>query len=255
MIRSDLYAAIRLVKIRSIVSSGTRIIWSFTGEYFWQCEIFFKNCFLRYVPKDAPYPSQKFYVEGVDVNLDRSDDKSVVVTNVSLKTKGTITCEVGHQSTYISSQINQRSEIRLTWYEVRRVLVTDRQPDRHFAFMILELLLRLKIYLPTYLVWRGGRKKMKTKTRIWLKKYRHLNKISIVQVSSEAPRFKTELATGDLTVVLPPPSPPVLSPVPEEGQRYRVGDVLDVNCTSPGSDPPAKLRYFINNRMVRNESF
>ena len=96
--QSDLYAAIRLVKIRSIVSSGTRIIWNFTGKYFWQCEIFFKNCFLRYVPKDAPYPSQKFYVEGVDVNLDLSDDKSVVVTNVSLKTKGTITCEVGHQS-------------------------------------------------------------------------------------------------------------------------------------------------------------
>ena len=71
-----------------------------------------------------------------------------------------------------------------------------------------------------------------------------------MQVSSEAPRFKTELATGDLTVVLPPPSGPVLSPVPEEGQRYRVGDLLDVNCTSPGSDPPAKLRYFINNRMV-----
>ena len=30
----------------------------------------------------------------------------------------------------------------------------------------------------------------------------------------------------------------------------RVGEMLEVNCSSPASSPPAKLRYFINNMMV-----
>ena len=32
---------------------------------------------------------------------------------------------------------------------------------------------------------------------------------------------------------------------------YRVGDVLDVNCTSPRSKPPATLKWYINNERVR----
>ena len=32
---------------------------------------------------------------------------------------------------------------------------------------------------------------------------------------------------------------------------YRVGDILDVNCTSPRSKPPAILKWYINNEMVR----
>ena len=31
----------------------------------------------------------------------------------------------------------------------------------------------------------------------------------------------------------------------------RVGEMLEVNCSSPASSPPAKLRYFINNMMVK----
>jgi len=71
------------------------------------------------------------------------------------------------------------------------------------------------------------------------------------EVSSEAPRFKTVEARADLTVIQPPNSPPVLSqPLGSgRGDRYRVGDMFEVNCSSPGSSPPAKLRYFINNMM------
>ena len=32
---------------------------------------------------------------------------------------------------------------------------------------------------------------------------------------------------------------------------YRVGDMLDVNCTSPRSNPPSALKWYINNEMVR----
>ena len=31
--------------------------------------------------------------------------------------------------------------------------------------------------------------------------------------------------------------------------RWRLGDTLALNCSSPGSSPPAKLRYYINNMM------
>ena len=73
-----------------------------------------------------------------------------------------------------------------------------------------------------------------------------------MQVSSEAPRFKTVEASTDLTVIHPPSSPPVLTDQPPLDGRYRVGDILMINCTSPPSKPPAKLRYFINNKMVKN---
>ena len=84
-------------------------------------------------------------------------------------------------------------------------------------------------------------------------------------MSSEAPRFKTVEASGELTVVHPPAQPPTVSPLPRPGQRYRVGtavcwarlycvlqvgEILELNCSSPASTPPAKLRYFINNQMV-----
>lgn len=86
----------------------------------------------------------------------------------------------------------------------------------------------------------------------------YLDKVSLVssgtfmcEVSSEAPRFKTVEARADLTVIQPPPSPPILGQAlgSVRGGRYRVGDMFEVNCSSPGSSPPAKLRYFINNMM------
>ena len=75
-----------------------------------------------------------------------------------------------------------------------------------------------------------------------------------MKVSSEAPRFKTVEANPDLTVIHLPSSPPVLvlTTKPFSDGRYRVGDLFMINCTSPPSKPPAKLRYFINNKMVKN---
>ena len=32
---------------------------------------------------------------------------------------------------------------------------------------------------------------------------------------------------------------------------YRVGDMLDVNCTSPRSKPPATLKWYINNEVKK----
>ena len=70
------------------------------------------------------------------------------------------------------------------------------------------------------------------------------------EVSTEAPRFKTAEASGELTVVQPPSSGPVISPVPGPGERFSPGHLLEINCTSPPSNPQAKLRFFINDQMV-----
>ena len=70
------------------------------------------------------------------------------------------------------------------------------------------------------------------------------------EVSTEAPRFKTAEASGELTVVQPPSSGPVISPLPGPGERFRPGHLLEINCTSPPSNPQAKLRFFINDQMV-----
>ena len=69
------------------------------------------------------------------------------------------------------------------------------------------------------------------------------------EVSTEAPRFKTAEASGELTVVQPPGSGPVISPLPGPGERFRPGHLLEINCTAPPSRPPAKLRFFINDQM------
>ena len=48
---------------------------------------------LRYVPKDSPQ-AQEFSVTGIRVSLDKSDDKTVEIPNISLATAGTYMCEV-----------------------------------------------------------------------------------------------------------------------------------------------------------------
>ena len=39
--------------------------------------------------------------------------------------------------------------------------------------------------------------------------------------------------------------------VTQKLEGYRVGEILDVNCTSPRSKPPATLKWYINNELVR----
>jgi len=64
------------------------------------------------------------------------------------------------------------------------------------------------------------------------------------EVSSEAPRFKTSSSAGSMQVIdLPDERPIILGGKPA---GYRVGEWLDVNCTSRMSNPPASLKWYIN---------
>ena len=80
------------------------------------------------------------------------------------------------------------------------------------------------------------------------------------EVSSEAPRFKTVDATSHMRVIDLPDSQPILRHNLDlskmrgvEGEPgYRVGETLEVNCTSPRSQPAATLQWYLNNRRVRH---
>lgn len=71
------------------------------------------------------------------------------------------------------------------------------------------------------------------------------------EASTEAPKFKTVNGNGKMDVIDLPDSKPILRHNSHFGNGgYRLGDVLDVNCTSPMSLPPSQLRWFVNNEMV-----
>ncbi|XP_018395462.1 PREDICTED: uncharacterized protein LOC108773969 [Cyphomyrmex costatus] len=67
------------------------------------------------------------------------------------------------------------------------------------------------------------------------------------EVSSEAPSFETDYREANMSVAVPPQSPPIL-----EGMRpsYEVGQILQVECTSGLSYPPAVLTFILNGKEV-----
>ncbi|XP_050715146.1 uncharacterized protein LOC126997936 [Eriocheir sinensis] len=67
------------------------------------------------------------------------------------------------------------------------------------------------------------------------------------EVIAEAPVFHTKLGEGNLTVIDPPESAPVL-----EGARpsYHVGERVTMNCTSSSSWPAAELEWYVNDQLV-----
>ncbi|XP_014255592.2 uncharacterized protein LOC106670091 [Cimex lectularius] len=63
------------------------------------------------------------------------------------------------------------------------------------------------------------------------------------EVSGEAPNFQTVSDHGDMiTVALPEKGPTIDGGRP----RYQVGEMVDLNCTSGPSKPPAQLIWYIN---------
>lgn len=71
------------------------------------------------------------------------------------------------------------------------------------------------------------------------------------EASSEAPRFKTINGQGRLRIIDRPDSRPIIDTGRHHrGRGYRVGEILDANCTSLNSDPPADLKWYINNELV-----
>ncbi|XP_035221866.1 cell adhesion molecule 3-like isoform X3 [Stegodyphus dumicola] len=70
------------------------------------------------------------------------------------------------------------------------------------------------------------------------------------EVSAEAPSFQSVEAERDMNVMVLPTEGPKIT----GGQnRYNVGDVVAINCTSAKSKPAATLRWYINDHLVGPE--
>uniref|UniRef100_A0A1B6M6F8 Ig-like domain-containing protein n=1 Tax=Graphocephala atropunctata TaxID=36148 RepID=A0A1B6M6F8_9HEMI len=67
------------------------------------------------------------------------------------------------------------------------------------------------------------------------------------EVSADSPSFSTAIVSRHLMVVDLPDSGPEIH---TEKERYEAGDVLNANCTSPPSKPPASLSFLLNNHPV-----
>ncbi|XP_014484735.1 PREDICTED: uncharacterized protein LOC106749601 [Dinoponera quadriceps] len=67
------------------------------------------------------------------------------------------------------------------------------------------------------------------------------------EVSSEAPNFYTDYNEANMSVAVPPKTAPAL-----EGVRpsYEVGEILEAECTSGLSYPPAVLTFILNGKEV-----
>ena len=72
------------------------------------------------------------------------------------------------------------------------------------------------------------------------------------EASSEAPFFKTISESGEMTVLDLPDTKPILKGGRPRG--HKVGEWMHLNCTSPNSKPPAKLKWYINNEIVSAEA-
>lgn len=71
------------------------------------------------------------------------------------------------------------------------------------------------------------------------------------EVSTEAPRFRTTAVTKNMRVIHPPESGPYLVGGRE---KYRVGEMLDVNCSSPASHPPVLIKFYLNDEPVNEKN-
>ncbi|KAG8199255.1 hypothetical protein JTE90_003682 [Oedothorax gibbosus] len=70
------------------------------------------------------------------------------------------------------------------------------------------------------------------------------------EVSAEAPEFQTVGAEKEMKVfVLPTEGPSITG----GRSKYKVGDIVDVNCTSSKSKPAATLRWYINDELATSE--
>ncbi len=69
--------------------------------------------------------------------------------------------------------------------------------------------------------------------------------------AADAPSFQTQLVSGELQVVEFPEENPYIDDIK---QYYRIGELLETNCSSNSSIPPAKLEWWINDLPIYSEN-
>ncbi|XP_037959229.1 uncharacterized protein LOC119688629 [Teleopsis dalmanni] len=67
------------------------------------------------------------------------------------------------------------------------------------------------------------------------------------EVSADAPFFHTSIVAAEMEVVEMPAQRPIITGI---HSRYRLGDIINGNCSSDYSKPAANLTWWINDRQV-----
>ncbi|XP_014251304.1 uncharacterized protein LOC106667703 [Cimex lectularius] len=85
-------------------------------------------------------------------------------------------------------------------------------------------------------------------THVWLKNVtQNMTGNYDCEVSADAPSFHTAVMSAHMHVVDPPHGRPILIGLKA---RYRLGDIITANCTSPKSRPAANLTWVLNGKSV-----
>ncbi|KAL9695266.1 hypothetical protein quinque_014551 [Culex quinquefasciatus] len=70
------------------------------------------------------------------------------------------------------------------------------------------------------------------------------------EISGDAPEFKLAHGTANMSVAVLPQYDPIINGLQH---AYSLGDFVVANCSSDMSSPPAKLYWFINDRIVPSD--
>ncbi|KAF6216322.1 hypothetical protein GE061_000663 [Apolygus lucorum] len=70
------------------------------------------------------------------------------------------------------------------------------------------------------------------------------------EVSADAPSFRTALVSGDMNIVV---VPSVFPEIRGMKARYKLGDILEVQCVSKDSRPAANLTWSLNGKVLDSE--
>ncbi|XP_042896375.1 uncharacterized protein [Parasteatoda tepidariorum] len=229
--------------------------------------------FYRFLPSDRP-PGQKYDLQGVYVDLAQSALGHVYLQRTDLNTEGVYRCEVSAEAPSFQT-VREEKEVRvyvlpedgptisgvkpqyqvgddvnvtcsagpskpaaaLRWYingheapleyEIRYSPI--RHPDR-----LLVSTLGLRFTAEPRHFWHGA---MKLRCSAVISQAYSMSSEEII-VGDNA---KASAVVGD-------------GPVITGGKpKYQKGDTVDVNCTSAKSNPPAELKWYINDKPVRQE--
>ncbi|CAL1262909.1 unnamed protein product [Larinioides sclopetarius] len=229
--------------------------------------------FYRFLPTDRP-PGQTYDLQGVYVDLEQSFEGYVYLKRTDLNTEGVYRCEVSAEAPSFQT-VREEKEVRvyvlpkdgptisgvkpqyqvgddvnvtcsagpskpaaqLRWYinghEAPSEFEIRYGPIRHQDRLVTSTL-GLRFTAEPRHFWHGA---MKLRCSAVISQAYSMSSEEII-VGDNA---KASAVVGD-------------GPVITGGKpKYQKGDTVDVNCTSAKSNPPAELRWYINDKPVRAE--
>lgn len=231
--------------------------------------------FYRFVPRDRPL-GQKFQVSGVNVDMSKSRQGKVFLSTTDLNTEGLYKCEASAESPTFQTVAGEQ-EIKVYVLPQEGPQIQGSQP-RYEAGDIVNFTCRSSPSKPAAILkWYINGSEA---TRDLLISYPATSDHNGLQATSLGLTFRVthedaitlrctavvlqinsmtseelivggkKAETSSLTVAPARDGPTITG----GHHRYRVGDTLDVNCTSSRSNPAPELRWYLNDEHVSSEN-